>query len=367
LATLASLAVVELLSRGPVPVHPLVTVTLLISTLAAVAFAAFGGGVLLGLASAALVGLYTIHWSSPPGTFVELSAQQLQGGVVMFVIGAVVASVVGTLKSRSDRVASEALHAERKYAEDLRRANQELRRANEALEAFTYLVSHDLKEPVRTAEMLLGFLEHDHAAKLDADGVDLLRRTRRSNERLSRLLASLLDLSRASRVDPAEVTPVDVAAVVQDEACAVRYQVLARERGAKIDFAVGPGARVLATPAAVAQVFGNLVANAIAHNPSQPPEVRVRAAEPSKPELRAFVVEDNGKGFPPTFIDRFRHKESVPSSTRDGGFGLIIARRAIERLGGGMDLDVSKDLGGALVRVELPAGDGATSRAEERR
>jgi signal transduction histidine kinase len=136
----------------------------------------------------------------------------------------------------------------------------------------------------------------------------------------------------------------------------MRYQERLAERGGKLDVAVEPGAFVLATPAAIAQVFGNLIVNAITHNPSQTPEVRVRCVEPSRPSMRAFAVEDNGKGFPPAFIERFRHKASVPSSTRDGGFGLIIARRALERLGGSIDLDASQDLGGALVRVELPAG-----------
>jgi signal transduction histidine kinase len=353
-AMLVALVVVEVASRGPVTIPPLVTVTLLIGTLAVVAYAAFVGGTRVGLAAAALVALYTAHWVAAPGHVLDATLQTLQSGLIMGVIAATVAVVVGSLKRRTDEANARALAVERAYAANMERANKQLAAANESLEAFTYLVSHDLKEPVRSTDMLLQFLQEDHGGKLDPDARDLLARARRSNERLAGLLASLLELSRASRVDVSETTPVSVADALKSEEGSLRFEALAKERGARVDIDVADAPSVAATAEAVAQIFGNLIANAIKHNPKPQPRVRLVRAPTAREGLAGFAVEDDGPGFSPVVLKRFEDAEALPSSTKDGGFGLIIARRAVARLHGAMSLDRSAELGGARVVVELP-------------
>lgn len=355
---LASILIVELAKHGPLPMPYAVNVTLLIATLAAIAFVAFTGGLAVGVVSAFFVGAYTVHWLSPHESLIVLSGANVQGGVIMLVIGLVIATVVGLLKRRADAAAEAALRLEREYAASLREANARLAQANEALEAFTYLVSHDLKEPVRSTEMLLEFLDKDHGAMMPEDARDLLRRARRANQRLSVLLASLLELSRASRIDAREATPVHVHDALVSEQGRLGYEAVAEERGATVEVDVKDARPVLATPSAVQQVFGNLIANAVRHNPSQAPRVRVRrVASAHGGGFESFVIEDDGPGFPKSFLERFQRGEALPSSTKDGGFGLIIARRAVARLGGQFELARSDVLGGAAVIVDLPVAE----------
>src|SRR5207247_1239548 len=71
---------------------------------------------------------------------------------------------------------------------------------NEELRTLLYVVSHDLKEPLRAVESFSGMLEARHAERLDETGRDLLRRVVRGAARLRRLLDDILMLSRARMI-----------------------------------------------------------------------------------------------------------------------------------------------------------------------
>ena len=61
-------------------------------------------------------------------------------------------------------------NAVRAKAEELQQANERLRRINQELEEFTYVVSHDLKEPLRTLEAFSNFLQQDYGPALGGEG-----------------------------------------------------------------------------------------------------------------------------------------------------------------------------------------------------
>src|SRR5262249_53722112 len=90
-----------------------------------------------------------------------------------------------------------ALHAK---AEELGQANAQLRRINQELEEFTYVVSHDLKEPLRTLQAFSNFLAADYGPKLDAEGHEYISHLIAASRRLGALIDDLLTLSRAGRV-----------------------------------------------------------------------------------------------------------------------------------------------------------------------
>ena len=338
--------------------------------LGAVVYAAATGGLLPGVLSGVGAGAYAFYYYSThlAGVFpVPADRQVLGAGVGVFTLG--LAVLVARVKTHTDALQRRALLAEQAHSAQLEaknaqlaQANAALAEANEALEAFSYVVSHDLKEPVRAIHAFSRALEEDHGQGLPAEARDLAHRNVETSARLSRLIGGLLDYSRMSRIDRADLQPLRVEESLASPECVTRFEHLLEERHARL--VVTPGPAVLASPAALAQVLGNLVLNALRHNLNAKPVVKVSSATwREDPDLVEVVVEDNGPGFPPHVLTRFAQLKHDRPSTVRGGFGLLIARHAVEKLGGTMRLGRSEELGGAAVRFTLPAA-GAPVKAQ---
>ena len=329
-------------------------------TLGAVVAAAFLGATRGGLLAAVPASAYALwHYYQLEGIFPEPRDRLVLGfGVVFITFG--MAAVTGRLRRREEERAQALLDTERAHAltleekaRELEAANEALTHANATLEAFTYVVSHDLKEPVRALVEHHRALLHDHGEGLEPEARDLVERSRDAGERLMRMLEGLLDYSRASQIQPHELVALRVEDVLASDECAARYGNVFRERNARLD--VAPGPAVHASLTGLCQVLGNLVLNALKHNPRPAPVVRVRTrASPEDPGMVEVTVEDNGPGFPPELVHAFNDARRGRPSTLRGGFGLIITRQALEKMGGAMALATGAE-GGALVRLRLPA------------
>lgn len=168
---------------------------------------------------AVLTALYTLH-SSSQGAFFTPMMEVVSGGVVMLIIGVGIGIPMSFLRAREQRLIAT---LEARAAESGAR-NAELTEANEALEAFGYVVSHDLKEPVRAIENHLDAARESYAGP--PEGRQLIEEAYRSNRRSYRLLGGLLAYSRAS-TSPA--TPQGmVRLVVEDNGPGFPPEVLAR-------------------------------------------------------------------------------------------------------------------------------------------
>lgn len=249
--------------------------------------------------------------------------------------------MVAIIRDVSDRVKAE---------EEMRAANRALSRANEDLEAFTYVVSHDLKEPVRALVGILEALEEDHATTLPPDARHLIGLARRSSTSLWQQIERLLEYGRASR-GALEHAPVDLASIVRSEQCSVLYSRFLANGDHALH--VSPDIPLVAgDETALCQVIGNLISNAFRHNASPHPLVRVEGDRVGG-EVEVRVI-DNGKGFPPRVLAAFAKGALAPGAGPRGGFGLAIARRAIERLDGSIRIENAPE-GGAIVTLRLPA------------
>src|SRR5262249_14143575 len=91
-------------------------------------------------------------------------------------------------------------NAVRAKADELQLANERLRRINQELEEFTYVVSHDLKEPLRTLEAFSTFLQQDYGQALGGEGAEYIGHLVAASRRLGLLIDDLLALSRAGKV-----------------------------------------------------------------------------------------------------------------------------------------------------------------------
>lgn len=272
------------------------------------------------------------------GAVLELPAVRKDGVeiVIEMTLSRVDGFVMSILRDITERV---------RLREASERDAAQLREANETLESFAYVVGHDLKQPVRAVD---AYLDELAQRPLDEESRELLETARQANQQMSALLAGLLEWSRAS-AGGADLVPLDVRATILGKACCSRYQRVMEEREARLDIArdLRP---VLGTEGLLCQLFGNLVLNAIEHNPAPQPRVEVVALGEEGPHA-VLAVRDNGPGFPERVMRRaISAQADKPSAT--GGFGMTIARRAARALGGRMELG-SAPGGGAEVRLWL--------------
>ncbi len=225
-------------------------------------------------------------------------------------------------------------------------------RAQEAVAArddFLSIASHELKTPLTSLVLNSDSLR---AAAQRGDLQSVARKAeavRRNVDRLSRLVSSLLDISRisAGRLD-LELEEVDLAQVVRD--VSARFEDEARRAGCAVRLSAPEPAVGRWDRLRLDQVVTNLLSNAIKYGRGRSVEVSVESRE----GLATLTVRDHGIGISPADQRRiFERFERAVSKRNYGGFGLglWIVRQIVESLGG-------------TVRVESVPGEGSTFQVE---
>jgi PAS domain S-box-containing protein len=257
------------------------------------------------------------------------------GYVRFLVTGAAQAGVVGMMMDVT----------ERKQADDsLRDLAARLERSNQDLQQFAQVASHDLREPLRMVASYVTLLADRYQGRLDADADDFIAFAVDGARRGQQLIDGLLTYSRVQlRVQPP--APVDAGEALQAALDALAQVIT--EAGATVT--AEPLPAVLADASLLAQVFQNLVGNAVKYRGALPPRVHVQAQGEGR--FVRFSVRDNGIGIDPRHHQRiFQLFQRLhgPGEYPGTGLGLAICKRIVE------------GQPGARLWVESAPGAGAT-------
>jgi GAF domain-containing protein len=215
------------------------------------------------------------------------------------------------------------------------RAKAEIAAKNRDLETLLYVISHDLREPLRAIENFSHLVHDRYVDRLDDKARDFLRRVIQGAQRLNRLLDDILTLSRSQRMEaPAE--EVDGESIVLEALKRLEAKIAATKAQIRItkDF---NGLRVDSTWAT--QAVYNLIANALKFTrDGAPPEVEIEPYRPNGPrsKINGIAVRDRGPGVAPEHAERiFQLFQRVVGREIEGtGAGLAIVRQIAERHGG---------------------------------
>ena len=205
-----------------------------------------------------------------------------------------------------------------------------LRQSNDDLEQFAVIASHDLQEPLRKVASFCGLLQQEYSQQLDETGQQYLDFAIDGASRMSTLVQDLLRYSKIGS-EPISNQVTDTEAALES-AIENLGKAIANSRA---DVIFGQLPDVIAEPREIAQLFQNLIGNAIKYRSDESPKIQVSVENAN--DYWQFSVADNGIGIQPEFQDRiFRifqrlHSRNEHSGT---GVGLAICKRIVDRLGG---------------------------------
>ncbi len=225
----------------------------------------------------------------------------------------------------------------------------ELERSNKELATFAYVASHDLRSPLRGIAQLAEWIVEDMPEGVPPEIAAHIALMRSRVARMERLLDDLLSYSRVGRVE-GETAEADVA-----ELCRESFELLAPPPGFRLVLE-GDLPRLTTRRTPLAQVFQNLIGNAIKHRDRDDGTITVSARA-----VRggyAFTVADDGPGIPPQFHERIfglfqtlKPRDEVEGS----GMGLALVRKQVELYGGQVVVRSEDGSRGAAFEFTWPA------------
>ena len=243
-----------------------------------------------------------------------------------------------------------------KHADELKKKNMEL-------DAFTYISSHDLQEPLRKIQTFANLIMSNEYANLSEDGKTKFDRILYACNRMRELINSLLTFSRATLVDRRYET-VDLNTIINDVKEALHENL--NDIGATITTDFHDTAKII--PFQFVQLMENLIHNAIKFAKTETPlEITIKSRLVNGPDLQIENLStavnychisfgDNGIGFEPQHSEKIfgvfqkLHGRDVYEGT---GIGLAIVKKIVENHNGHINA-IGEPMQGAIFNIYIP-------------
>lgn len=236
--------------------------------------------------------------------------------------------------------------------------NEELEFSNHELQQFAWVVSHDLKEPLRKIETFIKIIDERYLPANET-AKDYVRRTIKSAERMSNLISDLIDYSRLS----SDVMPehTDLNAILDEVLTDQDYRIEEKMATIKVDKLPV----VTGVSSQLRQLFQNLISNSLKFTREGVlPEIQVSAETIAEKSFDAkadttgnycrITVTDNGIGFNEIYLDKiFKIFQSLNdrNAYEGTGIGLAIANKIIEKHNGIITAKSSPGSGASFIIV----------------
>jgi two-component system sensor kinase FixL len=214
---------------------------------------------------------------------------------------------------------------------------RELERSNAELEQYAYMISHDIKSPMRGISALAEWIAEDHGSVLGEEGRCQIQLLRERVKRVYDMIEGVLRYSRVGRRKSSGRVDANVVLEGVIDGLTVPDGILVEAEGSlpSVEY----------DEVALAQVLQNLIGNAIRHMGKPEGVVRVGARE--TPEAWELYVRDTGVGIAPEHHERiFQIFQKLSADADSTGIGLALVKKIVESNGG-------------RIRVESRPGEGS--------
>jgi signal transduction histidine kinase len=238
---------------------------------------------------------------------------------------------------------NEMLHRLEKSRKEMVRYSEQLQKQNEELDQFTYVVSHDLKAPLRAIFKLSEWIEEDLGNSIAAEPKKNLQILRGRVFRLEGLINGLLEYSKIGRVNVSSER-LDVYRLLKET-----IDLLNPPTHIRIN--IQKGMPVFHTKKyLLQQVFINLISNAIKFNDKADGNIDISVSDQG--EFYRFMVADNGIGIDAVYHEKiFDIFQTLQSRDKQEstGVGLAIIKKSVEDMGGAITVESAEQQGAKFI------------------
>lgn len=235
------------------------------------------------------------------------------------------------LDSKNDEF-TKLLNSLNKMSETLNKNFEELKKKNKELDQFAYVVSHDLKAPLRGISNIISWLEEDHEKDITPEVNQNLILIKGRVLRLENMINGLLEYARIEKTRKG-AEQVNINLLIQelkDLLVPPKTVVTIKE-----DLPI-----INAEKLHIEQVFANLISNAVKYNNADKPEIVIEYADLGN--YYQFSISDNGPGIDKLYFDKIfeifqtlQERDAFEST----GVGLAIVKKIIEDNKGSINVE----------------------------
>jgi len=211
-----------------------------------------------------------------------------------------------------------------KLEAEVEKRTEDLNKSNKELEDFAYIVSHDLKAPLRGINELSEWISEDYSGVLDKEGKEDLEMLKERASKMNDMIQGILEYSRIGRMEgkPGEI---DLNELVRDT-----IDLLSPPENIKIEIE-NKLPEYTADRTRLTQLFQNLLSNAIKH--LDKPKGIIKVGCLSKEKEWEFSISDNGPGIEKQYFEKifkmFQTLKADPTG-KSTGIGLTIVKKIID-------------------------------------
>ncbi len=204
----------------------------------------------------------------------------------------------------------------------------ELRRSNSDLEQFAYIISHDLKAPVRNISGFMSLLVSKYGSTMNPEAREFVDYSQSGAKRLERLIDDVLAYCRIGTNLPKPI-PVNLNDVVS----IIRFELRDKLNSSNAKININKELPIINNvhSSLMYHVFQNLISNGLKFNQKETPEININYT--NSLNYYTFSVSDNGIGiskeYSTTIFQMFKrlHNETDYDGT---GIGLAICKKIVE-------------------------------------
>ena len=270
----------------------------------------------------------------------EVAVDLIKSGGVDYVVKSRLFSLVPKItralaeakeKQEKQQAQDELLKFNAELEERVARRTAELTEANQALEAFSYSVSHDLRAPLRSIIGFAKIIQTEHRDSMNADALELFDYIEKSSKRMSAIIDDLFKLAKFGK-EKLVYVPIDMNDLVNSVWDNILFSA---PHKAKLEIS-GKLPVVVADSSMIEQVLVNLFSNAIKYSSKKESPVVIIGCSQNDKDITIYI-RDNGAGFDMASYDRLFGAFQRLHGAKDFegiGLGLLLVKRIVERHNG---------------------------------